>query len=302
MKKQVQFAQRNWSRRAFRGAALPVLTDWQSRGFDRAKRSSAVSVSSGLPLLVAMLLLTAGGAEAGPILSGAVSYEYFGLNFAENIATSTTVGTLNYTGGPGCGGTCTATTQLGSDPSASLNVNTVVFDNTCCGGAIAELGYYAEYDNAPGIYTVTVSAPESLSITDQSNAFAYLAVGLADGASGTLNPFNSYALQEVDCVNACQYLPVGGITPAPFTPKSIQMTANTLYFVLLDLEINPSASGLQQMAFIDPTFSTTAPGGSFDFSAGVTDASAMPEPGALVLMLTGLLLLCGLRHQRGVAC
>ena len=239
-------------------------------------------------------------ALAGPILPGAVSYEYFGFNFAENIATSTTVGTLTYSGGPGCGGTCIATTQLGSDPSVSLNVNEVVYENTGGGGAISELGYYVEYMNTPGTYTVKIETPESLSIADgASGAFAFLAFGPADGEAGTFNPFNSYTLDEADCVNnGCGYIPVAGVTPAPFvTDHFVQMVANTPYFVLLDEEIEPSTTGQQLMAFIDPQFSTTATGGSFDYSSGVTDPS--PEPAALILMLSGAALLGGLaRHGR----
>ena len=83
-----------------------------------------------------------GAAEASPIvtLPNAVSYWYFGLNFANNIQTSTTVGTLDYNGQPGCGGTCTATTQLGTSPSDSATVNEVVYRNTSGGGVIAQLG------------------------------------------------------------------------------------------------------------------------------------------------------------------
>jgi hypothetical protein len=104
------------------------------------------------------------GASGVTVLPNAVSYEYFGLNFAINIATSSSVGTLNYTGDPGCGGTCTATTSLGSDPSVSLNVNEVTFQNTSGGFAEAELGYYVEYVNTPGTYTVVLHSGDTLSV------------------------------------------------------------------------------------------------------------------------------------------
>jgi hypothetical protein len=79
----------------------------------------------------------------------------------------------------------------------------------------------------------------------------------------------------------------------------VQIVANTPYFVLLDLEIRPSPTDEQLLASIDPQFSTTATGGFFDYSSGVTDASATPEPGALVLILSGFALLGGLpRHGR----
>jgi hypothetical protein len=92
------------------------------------------------------------------VLPNAISFEYFGLNFANNIQTSNTVGTLNYTGQPGCNpaGTCSATTQLGASPSVSATVNEVVFQATSGGGVIARLGYYVEYLNAAGTYSVNL--------------------------------------------------------------------------------------------------------------------------------------------------
>ena len=39
--------------------------------------------------------------SAGAVLPDAISYEYFGLTFFDNIRTSNTVGTLDYTGQPG---------------------------------------------------------------------------------------------------------------------------------------------------------------------------------------------------------
>jgi len=299
MKTQLQSAFRSWSRRPFRGAGPSVRPNRQSRGFDRIKTFSAISSSFGFVLLATMLLLNATGARAGFIvLPGAVSYEYFGLNFAENIVTSSTVGTLTYTGGPGCGGICVATTQLGSDPSVSLNVNEVVFDNTSGGVAQSSLGYYVEYVNpTPGNYTVDLHAPESLSITDgKSNGSAYLAFGPAGGSAGTFGDFSSYTLQEVDCANGCPKGFPGA--PAPFaTDNFVQMTANIPYFVLLDLQIDPSATGLQSLTSIDPVFSTAAAGGFFVYSSGVTDAGAAPEPGALILMLSGYALLGGLLRR-----
>src|SRR4029077_11870352 len=59
----------------------------------------------GIAAMAAFLGASVGEASASgvTVLPNAVSYEYFGLNFAINIATSSSVGTLNYTGDPGCG-------------------------------------------------------------------------------------------------------------------------------------------------------------------------------------------------------
>jgi hypothetical protein len=109
--------------------------------------------------------LTAGSAHAGglTILPDAISLEYFGLNFANNILTSQTIGTLDYGGHPGCGGICVATTALGASPSVSVQVNEVVYQATGGGAAQATLGYYVEYVNTPGTYAVDLHASDLLS-------------------------------------------------------------------------------------------------------------------------------------------
>ena len=225
-----------------------------------------------------------------PVLPGPISYEYFGLNFLNNVVTSNTVGTLNYTGGPGCGGTCSATTSLGAAPYASLSVNEVVFDNTSGGGAIAKLGYYLEYVNAPGIYNVNLHAISSLPASNiVSTAYAYLAFGPAGTVPGNFNDFGSFALQEADCLlsSGCPIVATG-----PFVADHlIQMTANIPYFLTMDVEIFPIPNNVSATAFIDPTFSTTAPGGFFAFSQGVFDGSVtstVPVPPSQSLMILGL--------------
>ena len=74
-----------------------------------------------LPVLctLATAFFFASGSASAVVLPNALSYEYFGLNFANNILTSNTVGTLDYSGQSGCGGICSATTQLGASPSVS---------------------------------------------------------------------------------------------------------------------------------------------------------------------------------------
>lgn len=243
--------------------------------------------------LAAKLGLIAASAHAGTlvVVPNAISYETFGLNFAENIQSSTAVGTLDYTGFPGCGGSCIATTQLGTDPFVSLTVNEVVFEFTGGGGAESELGYYVEYVNpTPGTYTVTLHTAESLSLPDGiSHASAYLAIGQSANAPGSFTDFASYAFREADCLNGCPPPGFAGITPAPFNPApSIQMVANVPYFMVIDLLMRPEPSNLPVTASIDPTFSTTAAGGYFAFSAGVI--SDAPEPGAWLLILTGFAL------------
>ena len=232
------------------------------------------------------------GASGVTVLPNAVSYEYFGLNFAINIATSSSVGTLNYTGSPGCGGTCTATTSLGSDPSVSLNVNEITFQNTSGGFAEAELGYYVEYVNTPGTYTVVLHSGDTLSVpfspSFPSAGQAYLGFGPAGSDTTSINNFNQIIFQDTDCVDGCRTGVGNFLSPMPLpTNQSVQMVANTPYFVQTWVTINPAPSGLQLSGMVDPTF-TTNTGGTFIFSPGITGVGpSVPEPATWVTMLLG---------------
>jgi hypothetical protein len=69
------------------------------------------------------------------------------------------------------------------------------------------------------------------------------------------------------------------------TDHLLSMEANTLYYIQLDLLLNPGPSNVEISALIDPTFGAT--GGSFIFSPGVTSA-VTPVPAALPLFISGL--------------
>jgi hypothetical protein len=236
--------------------------------------------------------LTAGSAHAGglTILPDAISLEYFGLNFANNILTSQTIGTLDYGGHPGCGGICVATTALGASPSVSVQVNEVVYQATGGGAAQATLGYYVEYVNTPGTYAVDLHASDLLSPQGSDSAQAYLRFGIAGQSFGNFNNFQSITFQETDCAHGCSS-EISAPSPSAFQPiSSVQMIANTLYFVQMKVSISPGATGVQSSASIDPTFTTDALGGTFLFSPGVTGRAApdgVPEPAAWALMVAG---------------
>ncbi len=146
------------------------------------------------------------------------------------------------------------------------------------------LGYYIKYINVPGSYAVNLHAADSLSAPDGRGISAHLAFGPAGISTARFNNFTSITFQEADCVNACPF-PVAG----PFVPDhEVQMLANTLYFIQLDLLFEPTTSGVQNSGFIDPTFSSRAPGGQFLFSPGVFAAtSAIPEPSTWAMMILG---------------
>lgn len=240
---------------------------------------------------------------AGSVMPNAISFEYFGLNFANNIRTSDAIGTLDYSGQPGCGGKCSATTQLGSSPSVSATVNEVVFQNTSGGRVQARLGYYVAYLNAPGTYSVNLHATDSLSAPDGSFVSAALAFGRAGPSTGNFNNFLSRTFEEADCLNGCPS-PGFAIPTAPFVADNlVQMEANTLYYIQLELLLAPGPSNVELNALIDPTFSTSASGGQFIFSPGVFAAATTPIPAALPLFASGLGALgaIGRRRKRKVA-
>ena len=243
-------------------------------------------------------LLAAANAHAvtvspGTVLPDAVSYEYFGLNLASNVSTSDAIGTLDYGGQPGCAGHCVATTVLGADPSVSLAVAEVPYNGASGGFSQARLFYYVQYDNSvAGTYLVDMATHDilpSIAAGGEASAQAYLAFGRAADPVDPLHPrFLSYLVSETDCANRCQQGVGNYLSPSPFPAVlSVEMVANVPYLVELDVWIYADSIGTQFDASIDPTFSTSAIGGSFAFSPGVT--SAVPEPAAASAFLAGLL-------------
>ena len=163
-----------------------------------------------------------------------------------------------------------ATTSLGSDPSVSLNVNEVTFQNTSGGFAEAELGYYVEYVNTPGTYTVVLHSGDTLSVPFSSSfpsaGQAYVGFGPAGSDTTSINNFNQIIFQDTDCVDGCRTGVGNFLSPMPLpTNQSVQMVANTPYFVQTWVTISPAPSGLQLSGMVDPTF-TTNTGGTFIFS------------------------------------
>ena len=238
---------------------------------------------------VSAVFLVAG--SAGAVLPDAISYEYFGLNFASNIRESNTVGTLDYTGQPGCGGICRATTQLGVSPSISATVNEVLFAATGGGAVIAQLAYYVEYVDAPGTYLIDLYAVNGLYAPDGASVSAHVIFGPAGPTTTSLNNFAAVTFEEAECLHGC---PQGGyaVLAAPFIPDhQVAMVANTPYLVRLDLKFSPGPSGVQIGGWIVPGFTTTS-GGAFAFSPGVVP---VPEPGFGLSLMSGMALLAGLR-------
>ncbi len=233
----------------------------------------------------AMAALALGlAASSAHALPAPVSYEYFGLNFAINLQTSSTFGTLDYTGSPGCGGICTATTTLGSDPTETVEVYQVPYMGTGGGYSEAALGYYLEVMGS-GVTTIYLHAGDSLMAPPSGFAQAYIAVGPAAMAYSSDNNFMSYAYQDTDCAGYCADGVANAYTPLPLpADQPISIDEGVLYFVAEFVEIGAATSETQLTVMADPTF-TAAPGVTILYSPGVT--SGVPEPAAWSMMLVG---------------
>lgn len=244
---------------------LPVET--QMTAVDILRRlnlRSARRYASGVFSAAAMVAMTS-PSEALPAVQsqGFQSYEYFGLNYADNIDQSFTAGTgthtLNYDGLPGCNpsGTCSATTNTGASQSASATVNEVAYHDAEGGYVEAELAYFVEI-NAPGSYSVVLRANDAFSgdytLSDVQRAQAYLAVGLGSVTAGVAS-FSSYVVNETDCVTSC---PVGVgnyLNPSALPAvQSIVLQGDQAYLVDEWVVIDPWPTGAQLSASVDSSF------------------------------------------------
>lgn len=74
---------------------------------------------------------------------------------------------------------------------------------------------------------------------------------------------------------------------AVYPDVTVQMVANTPYFLLMAVQIFPGPSNVQVSGLIDPMFSSDF-GGQFIFSDGVfASTSAVPEPSTWAMMIIG---------------
>jgi hypothetical protein len=250
------------------------------------RRAAAVGGS-----VVALVLATGAGHAGSVVQLPAVqsqSYEYFGLNYANNVLQSSMRGTLDYNG-PGCNpaGTCSATTSLGASPSASATVNEVVYQGGQGGYVEAELSYFVEYVGAPGTASVTLHASDSfagdysqleIGPSQVQSAQAYLAVGIGMLNAGESPTFSSYLVNETDCITRCWTGVANYLSPTPFpATQTIMMQANTPYLVNEWVLINPWSTAGQLSAFVDSSFSGGGPG----------IPGNVPEPSTWAMLVAG---------------
>jgi hypothetical protein len=276
--------------------------------------------AGGIGLLVALAAPLAPAFAGGlppPTLPGATSYEYVGLNFLENVQTSQSVGTLNYTGDPGCGGTCTATTTLNGPlggPAVSVNIDQVVYDGTGGGYSAAELNYYVEYVNGPTgtMFPVTINASDALSVVGLGDAQAFLGFGIASSPAPTsLNAIggdfaSSNTFTDTDCASgsaysksdACQLGEGNYTSPLPLASTNVEMESGVPYDMTIWVDLGAGTEGVPESATLDPTFTDNGQGGTFYFSDGVSNGSEVPEPTSAMALLAGLGALAAMRRAR----
>jgi hypothetical protein len=251
-----------------------------------AKERSVVHLLGALAFFSVVGLSPAYAVTVGTTLPDAVSSEKFSFP-DQTPAGSTTVGTLDYVR-TSCAGTCRATTQLGSSPSASITAGQTFIFGMDGGSAQANLGYYVEYVDAPGTYDINLHATDTLSAPGQSKVSAHLRLGQGGSDTGALGNFISTAFEEADCgASGCAAAFNNNLQIHAFSPdNTVQMDANTLYYVELNLTITPAADGIATSGMIDPTFSGGSPTGHFIFSPGVS--AVAPIPATLPLFATSL--------------
>jgi PEP-CTERM motif len=271
---------------------------WRARTF----RSAAISAA----MFAAPSVAIAAGVSPTITLPDAVSYEY--VSVVGNDYTSSLIGALSESGF-GCNTTCTATTALGADPSASVSVNQVTYEGTSGGYDEAILGYYVEYYVPGGAttasYPVTLNATDILSISSGgSRGQAYLAFGLAGNDYGSISNFApdvAGLVNETDCqptTLACASFVGNDVTVGPFPAEtSLELKENTPYFLEFWVEIFPHATGLTSTATIDPTFTSSATAGTLIFSPGI--GRTVPEPSTWTMMLLGFAGLGYAAYRRG---
>jgi hypothetical protein len=248
------------------------------------KRDRGMSPVAGVARAAMAALALGLAATSAHALPAPVSYEYFGIAFYENVQSSNTFGTLDYTDHPGCGGICTATTTLGSDPSETIEVYQVPYMDSGGGYSEATLGYYLEVMGS-GTTTIYLHAGDSLVAPPSGSAQAYIAVGPAAMAYSSDNNFMSYAYQDTDCAGYCSDGVANAYSPLPLpADQPISIDEGVTYFVEELLVVSAATSETQLSEMADPTF-TAGPGVTILYSPGVT--GGVPEPAAWSMILVG---------------
>jgi hypothetical protein len=252
---------------------------------------SALSRLSLKALALIPLIALSGAAQALPVVSFYNSY--VGVAGSELYYMTTAPSVVSVPGGE-AGGTGSITSTLGSDPSVSFAYDNVAFVGGLAGGsAQVDMTYYVEW--------VDPTAPVNSSINVAVHATDMLAQAGAGTAMDELLVTNGITdVVETHCVTGAGDAGCGGggsvlTSGAAFSTKTFSMLVNSVYSVELTVSgyggftctnepsctqgVAGSASGS-----IDPFFTTTATGGQFEFSPGV---SATPLPSTWVMLLGG---------------
>jgi hypothetical protein len=234
------------------------------------------------------------------------------LVYGQTPATLDVIGVLNQSSSLGCGGLCTATTMLGTNPSETLQLDQTVVPGKLSGNfEEAELAYFIEVNGPPAgtPLNVVLHASQDFSNNIESeggNAQVAIFIGPAttppnfslQGMGVAAYP-NLY--QDTYCISYCVSSLANFRDPSPMpADQPLVLDAETPYVVevLDELGANTHVAphGAQLSASIDPTFTTSTPGVTFSYSAGVTGSLpvGVPEPATWSMMLIGVGALGGL--------
>jgi hypothetical protein len=266
---------------------------------------SSISAATALS---AMALAAAGPARALP---DAESYEHISLIYGQSSNLSAAgpgaADVLNESSAPGCGAVCTAQVTLGANPSITLELDQVDVHGVLSGNfELAELAYFVSVNGPPAGTPVDVMLHASQAFSSQDfgdnieTAGGEAQVALFFGPSTTEPNFTLQGAgaapypdqyQDTYCISYCISSFANYKTPEAMPADvPLVMDSGTSYVVELVDELvantNVSPNGNQLSASIDPTFTTTTPGVTFSYSAGVT--SGVPEPATWEMLILGL--------------
>jgi len=236
-------------------------------------------------------LLVAGAACAGTITpEDAVSYEYFGLNYADNIQTSSVLGALNYSSGAGCGGACVATTSLGVDPSAAVLLDEVPFEGASGGYATAIVGFFFVPSTSGTVSLHSAATLTANSGLDGPDSQAVVMVGQAgDEVSPYLLDFAAdvpLLFQDTDCSNYCASGVANYTSPLPLpSDQNLNVVGGVQYYVYESIYVGQATNAGPLTVEADPSITSDTSGLTLAFSPGI--ASTVPEPSIFDMIAIG---------------
>jgi hypothetical protein len=250
-------------------------------------------------MIFTVACLAGGVAQALP---PAEAHDVIKLIYGQAPVTLNAIGALNQSSSVGCGGLCTATTMLGVNPSETLQLDQTLVPGHLSGNfEEAEMAYFIEVNGAPVGTPVDVVMHASQDFSSNIIAAGGNAqVAIFIGQTNTPPNFSLQAIgvtpypslyQDTYCVSYCISSLANSQNPLPIpAAQPLILYAGMPYVVELLDELGANTyvapNGVQLSASVDPTFTSSTPGVTFSYSAGVT--GGVPEPATWSMMLVGV--------------